>query len=148
MRKLCLQDTFRFARLVKVSRSKDAIAGILKNIQAAKENRKAVLDGLRASLLEADEEERPMIQQALDDAQKDDDWVVSVGIDAFLVVLECASESGAEEALYRFLAPVWEKTPEDVAGMSIEACVESANKMIAQNNFSRFFVSAQKMGSQ
>lgn len=147
MRKLCLQDTFRFARLMKVSRSKDAIAGILKNIQTAKENRKAVLDGLRAGLLEADEGEKPLIQQALDDAQKDESWIVSVGIDAFLVVLECASESGAEEALYKFLAPVWEKTPAEVADMSIEACIESVKQMIAENDFARFFGSAREMGA-
>ena len=148
MRKLCLQDTFRFARLMKVTKSKEAIAGILNNIQAAKKERKAVLDGLRAELLEADEAEKPIIQKALEEAKKDEDWVVSVGIDAFLIILECAAENGAEEAVYKFLGPVWEMKPEEVAAMSIEACIEAVKKMVAENDFARFFDSAQKMGSR
>lgn len=148
MRKLCLADSFRFARLMKVTRSKDAIAGILNNIQAAKTGRKTILDGLRAELLEADETEKPMIQKALEEAQKDEDWVVSVGIDAFLVILECAAERGAEDAVYKFLAPVWEKTPAEVASMSIEVCIEAVKQMAAENDFVRFFDSARKMGSR
>lgn len=148
MRKLNLQDTFRFARLMKVTRSKDAISGILNNIQKAKKDRKAILDGIRAGLLEADETEKPMIQKALEEAQKDEDWVVSVGIDAFLVILECAAETGAEDAVYKFLAPVWEKKPEEVASMSIETCIEVVKQMVAENDFVRFFDSARKMGSR
>ena len=147
MRKLCLSDSFRFARLMKVTRSKDAIAGILNNIKAAKKERKTILDGLRAGLLEADETEKPMIQKALEEAQKDDDWFISVGIDAFLIILECAAETGAEEAVYKFLAPVWEKKPEEVAAMSIEACIEAVKQMMAENDFVRFFDSARRMGN-
>lgn len=148
MRKLCLEDTFRFARLMRVTKSKEAIAGINKSIQKAKKERKAILDGLRAGLLEADETERPIIERALEEAKRDNDWLESLGIDVFLVILDCAAENGAEEAVYRFLAPVWEKTTEEVAAMSIESCVEAVKKMVAENDFSCFFASAQKMGSR
>lgn len=148
MRKLCLQDTFRFARMMKVTKSKEAIAGILNNIQAAKKERKAVLDGLRAGLLEADETEKPIIQKAIEEAQEDEDWVIPVGIDAFLVILDCAAESRAEDAVCKFLGPVWEMKPEEVAALSLEACVDNIKKMVAENNFRSFFASAQKMGSQ
>lgn len=148
MRKLCLQDTFRFARLMKVTKSKDAIAGILKNIQEAKKERKTVLDALRVDLLAADDAEKPIIQKALEEAQKDEDWVVSVGIDAFLIILECAAENGAEEAVYKFLAPVWEMKPEEVAALSLEAFADNIKQMVSENDFRRFFDSAQKMGSQ
>lgn len=148
MRKLCLEDTFRFARLMRVTKSKEAISGIKKSIQEAKKEQKAILDGLRAGLLEADETERPIIERALEEAKRDNDWLESLGIDVFFVILDCAAENGAEEAVYRFLAPVWEKTTEEVASMSIESCVEAVKQMVAENDFSCFFTSAQKMGSR
>lgn len=148
MRKLCLQDTFRFARLMKLTKSKELVSSIVETIGIEQQKRKRLLDQISKKLEEAPDDEKASIKASLEATKADNEWMTKVGIDAFLSILECAAENGVEDSVYRFLAPVWETKPEDVAAMSIEACIDNIKQMVAENDFLRFFDSAQKTGSQ
>lgn len=151
MRKLTLPDTFRFGRFSKIIHMHELLPEIFAEVSAAKEVRMRKIRDLTDAVnaVEAGEKWdyiRSMRQTALEDAQNDDSWLAELGASIFSQILEAASETGAEAALYKFLAPVWECSVDDFASITMEEVVKNVQAMFAENDMRTFFSSALRMG--
>lgn len=142
MRKLKLEDVGRFCYFVKTAKAKSTINDILEMVAGCIRERKNTLAELQAKADSGDTE----AALALAAEQKDDDWTIIPGIRGFMMLTDCAAESGAMEALYKFLAPVWEMKPDEVKEMELEAVLEKVQEMLRMNNMKSFFGAARKMG--
>lgn len=148
MRKLNLTDVFRFSRLVKTSGMKDLVSNILHNAAEAKARQKPVMDAetigktLRTDLSDENTTDAAIgataIRLCSERANNDSD-LYSIGIDAFMSIVDVAAKNGVESSVYEFLAPVWEMTADEVANLSLETVVENLRKMFAENDFAAFF---------
>lgn len=148
MRKLNITDVFRFSRMMMVTKSRETVRDILYNLDIEKQKRKNMLKSLREKAAGMEGEERAAFEATILATEKDNDWMTRVGIDAAMAIMECAANEGAEKAVCRFLAPVWEMDEDAVGALSIEAFVENLRRMLAENDFKTFFDSAQRMGSR
>lgn len=153
MRKLNLTDVFRFSRLVKTAGMKDLVANILHNAAEVKARQKVSMDAaaigrelsFAAGNAEGDnsrlnyEAIGTKAMQLCADRSSSDLDLYTVGINAFLSIVDVAAQKGVESSVYDFLAPVWEMTADDVANMSLEAVAQNLRKMFAENDFAAFF---------
>lgn len=118
MRKLNLSDVFRFARMMKATKAGPVLEELL--AMASTEGEKHGKDG-------------------------GDDWLTDVGIRGFLRLLDCAAEQGAETAVYKFLAPVWEVEEKVLMDMTLETVIANVSQMFRENDMPGFFHSARQV---
>ena len=142
MRKLTLDDTFRFCVFVKVAKARPVLAEVLNMAAQANEDRKKELDEKRAAAAAG----TAGAEEALKAAEADSSWLYGPGINGVLMLLECAAENGAKDAFYKFLAPVWEDSVDHVKDLTLDAFIRGVQEMFCINDMSAFFGAAQKMG--
>lgn len=142
MRKLRVEDIGRFCYFVKTAKAKACVEKCLMMAAETSRERKAKLRELEEKARTGDAEAARAYQAAL----QDDDWTTSAGIRGFLEAMDCAAEAGAMASLYKFLAPVFEITPDQVAEMELEPFLANVREMLALNNFKAFFDVARKTG--
>lgn len=140
MRKLNLADTFRFSAMVEAAGARDIVnAGLKQGAEEARKKRETLLR-LKRALDEAKEPaERDDIMRQLMAAQKDDSGLYRVGIDTVMQVMSAAAGKNVERALYDFLAPVLEMTPEAVAEMPLEELAPLLGQIAKDNLLKDFF---------
>lgn len=124
MRKLNLSDVFRFSRMVKATKAAPVVEELLAMASSEQEKHRQADSG----------------QQADSDA-----WLIDVGIRGFLRLLDCASEQGAESAVYKFLAPVWEMEEKTLMDMTLETVIANMAQMFRENDMLGFFDYARKV---
>lgn len=71
--------------------------------------------------------------------------VESVGYDIIFMLLEKAAEPEAEKEIYSFLAPIYEKTVEELKSMDAIEFMESLTKIASIERWQSFFSSAAKL---
>ena len=69
----------------------------------------------------------------------------ALGAQLVRAVFDAASEPGADEHLYAFLAPIFEMTPGEIADLDIPDFVQLIKQMAAENNMQHFFTSAAEL---
>ena len=118
MRKLNLSDVFRFSRLLRATKATPVIEELLAmaSIEGEKHGK-----------------------------ESGDDWLTDVGVRGFLRLLDCAAEQGAESAVYKFLAPVWEVEEKALMDMTLETVVANMAQMFRENDMLGFFDYARKV---
>lgn len=127
MRKLIASDVFAALRVVSAIEKKQGIETTIKDIvkNAEKETKD---DGDDKTAKE-----------------RNDDFIVRVGVSGVFKIIEIATEARVEGRVYEFLAGPFEMTPADVQNMPLPDFVENVTRLTKENDLSSFFTSVRKL---
>lgn len=127
MRKLIASDVFAALRVVSVIEKKQGIETTIKDLVKNAENE-----------TKADGDDKTA-------KERNDDFIVSVGVSGVFKIIEIATEARVEGRVYEFLAGPFEMTPADVQNMPLPDFVENVTRLTKENDLSSFFTSVRKL---
>lgn len=127
MRKLIASDIFAALRVVSAIEKKQGIETTIKDlVKNAEKETKDDGDDKTAK-------------------ERNDDFVVRVGVSGVFKIIEIATEARVEGRVYEFLAGPFEMTPADVQNMPLPDFVENVTRLTKENDLSSFFTSVRKL---
>lgn len=127
MRKLIASDVFAALRVVSAIEKKQGIETTIKDLVKNAEN-ETKDDGDDKTAKE-----------------RNDDFIVRVGVSGVFKIIEIATEARVESRVYEFLAGPFETTPADVQNMPLPDFVENVTRLTKENDLSSFFTSVRKL---
>lgn len=127
MRKLIASDVFAALRVVSAIEKKQGIETTIKDLVKNAENE-----------TKADGDDKTA-------KERNDDFIVRVGVSGVFKIIEIATEARVEGRVYEFLAGPFEMTPADVQNMPLPDFVENATRLTKENDLSSFFTSVRKL---
>lgn len=127
MRKLIASDVFAALRVVSAIEKKQGIETTIKDLVKNAEN-ETKADGADKTAKE-----------------RNDDFIVRVGVSGVFKIIEIATEARVEGRVYEFLAGPFEMTPADVQNMPLPDFVENVTRLTKENDLSSFFTSVRKL---
>lgn len=127
MRKLIASDVFAALRVVSAIEKKQGIETTIKDlVKNAEKETKDDGDDKTAK-------------------ERNDDFIVRVGVSGVFKIIEIATEARVEGRVYEFLAGPFEMTPADVRNMPLPDFVENVTRLTKENDLSSFFTSVRKL---
>ena len=127
MRKLIASDIFAALRVVSAIEKKQDIETTIKDlVKNAEKETKDDGDDKTAK-------------------ERNDDFIVRVGVSGVFKIIEIATEARVEGRVYEFLAGPFEMTPADVQNMPLPDFVENVTRLTKENDLSSFFTSVRKL---
>lgn len=127
MRKLIASDVFAALRVVSAIEKKQGIETTIKDlVKNAEKETKDDGDDKTAK-------------------ERNDDFIVRVGVSGVFKIIEIATEARVEGRVYEFLAGPFEMTPADVQNMPLPDFVENVTRLTKENDLSSFFTSVRKL---
>lgn len=127
MRKLIASDVFAALRVVSAIEKKQGIETTIKDLVKNAENE-----------TKADGDDKTA-------KERNDDFIVRVGVSGVFKIIEIATEARVEGRVYEFLAGPFEMTPADVQNMPLPDFVENVTHLTKENDLSSFFTSVRKL---
>ena len=127
MRKLIASDVFAALRVVSAIEKKQGIETTIKDLVKNAENE-----------TKADGDDKTA-------KERNDDFMVRVGVSGVFKIIEIATEARVEGRVYEFLAGPFEMTPADVQNMPLPDFVENVTRLTKENDLSSFFTSVRKL---
>ena len=127
MRKLIASDVFAALRVVSAIEKKEGIETTIKDLVKNAENE-----------TKADGDDKTA-------KERNDDFIVRVGVSGVFKIIEIATEARVEGRVYEFLAGPFEMTPADVQNMPLPDFVENVTRLTKENDLSSFFTSVRKL---
>lgn len=127
MRKLIASDVFAALRVVSAIEKKQGIETTIKDIVKNAENE-----------TKADGDDKTA-------KERNDDFIVRVGVSGVFEIIEIATEARVEGRVYEFLAGPFEMDPADVQNMPLPNFVENVTRLTKENDLSSFFTSVRKL---
>lgn len=127
MRKLIASDVFAALRVVSAIEKKQGIETTIKELVKNAENE-----------TKADGDDKTA-------KERNDDFIVRVGVSGVFKIIEIATEARVEGRVYEFLAGPFEMTPADVQNMPLPDFVENVTRLTKENDLSSFFTSVRKL---
>lgn len=127
MRKLIASDVFAALRVVSAIEKKQGIETTIKDLVKNAENE-----------TKADGDDKTA-------KERNDDFIVRVGVSGVFKIIEIATEASVEGRVYEFLAGPFEMTPADVQNMPLPDFVENVTRLTKENDLSSFFTSVRKL---
>lgn len=127
MRKLIASDVFAALRVVSAIEKKQGIETTIKDLVKDAENE-----------TKADGDDKTA-------KERNDDFIVRVGVSGVFKIIEIATEARVEGRVYEFLAGPFEMTPADVQNMPLPDFVENVTRLTKENDLSSFFTSVRKL---
>lgn len=127
MRKLIASDVFAALRVVSAIEKKQGIETTIKDLVKNAENE-----------TKADGDDKTA-------KERNDDFIVRVGVSGVFKIIEIATEARVEGRVYEFLAGPFEMTPADVQNMPLPDFVENVTRLTKVNDLSSFFTSVRKL---
>lgn len=127
MRKLIASDVFAALRVVSAIEKKQGIETTIKDLVKNAENE-----------TKADGDDKTA-------KERNDDFIVRVGVSGVFKIIEIATEARVEGRVYEFLAGPFEITPADVQNMPLPDFVENVTRLTKENDLSSFFTSVRKL---
>lgn len=127
MRKLIASDLFAALRVVSAIEKKQGIETTIKELVKNAENE-----------TKADGDDKTA-------KERNDDFIVRVGVSGVFKIIEIATEARVEGRVYEFLAGPFEMTPADVQNMPLPDFVENVTRLTKENDLSSFFTSVRKL---
>lgn len=127
MRKLIASDVFAALRVVSAIEKKQDIETTIKDLVKNAENE-----------TKADGDDKTA-------GERNDDFIVRVGVSGIFKIIEIATEARVEGRVYEFLAGPFEMTPADVQNMPLPDFVENVTRLTKENDLSSFFTSVRKL---
>lgn len=127
MRKLIASDVFNALRVVSAIEKKQGIETTIKDlVKNAEKETKDDGDDKTAK-------------------ERNDDFIVRVGVSGVFKIIEIATEARVEGRVYEFLAGPFEMSPADVQNMPLPDFVENVTRLTKENDLSSFFTSVRKL---
>lgn len=127
MRKLIASDVFAALRVVSAIEKKQGIETTIKDlVKNAEKETKDDGDDKTAK-------------------ERNDDFIVRVGVSGVFKIIEIATEARVEGRVYEFLAGPFEMTPADVQNMPLPDFAENVTRLTKENDLSSFFTSVRKL---
>ena len=117
MRKLIASDVFAALRVVSAIEKKQGIETTIKDLVKNAENE-----------TKADGDDKTA-------KERNDDFIVRVGVSGVFKIIEIATEARVEGRVYEFLAGPFEMTPADVQNMPLPDFVENVTRLTKENDF-------------
>lgn len=127
MRKLIASDVFAALRVVSAIEKKQGIETTIKDLVKNAENE-----------TKADGDDKTA-------KERNDDFIVRVGVSGVFKIIEIATEARVEGRVYEFLAGPFEMTPANVQNMPLPDFVENVTRLTKENDLSSFFTSVRKL---
>lgn len=127
MRKLIASDVFAALRVVSAIEKKQGIETTIKDLVKNAENE-----------TKADGDDKTA-------KERNDDFIVRVGVSGVFKIIEIATEARVEGRVYEFLAGPFEMPPADVQNMPLPDFVENITRLTKENDLSTFFTSVRKL---
>lgn len=127
MRKLIASDVFAALRVVSAIEKKQDIETTIKDLVKNAENE-----------TKADGDDKTA-------KERNDDFIVRVGVSGVFKIIEIATETRVEGRVYELLAGPFEMTPADVQNMPLPDFVENVTRLTKENDLSSFFTSVRKL---
>lgn len=127
MRKLIASDVFAALRVVSAIEKKQGIETTIKDLVKNAENE-----------TKADGDDKTA-------KERNDDFIVRVGVSGVFKIIEIATEARVEGRIYEFLAGPFEMTPADVQNMPLPDFAENVTRLTKENDLSSFFTSVHKL---
>lgn len=127
MRKLIASDVFAALRVVSAIEKKQGIETTIKDLVKNAENE-----------TKADGDDKTA-------KERNDDFIVRVGVSGVFKIIEIATEARVEGRVYEFLAGPFEMTPADVQNMPLPDFVDNVTRLTKENDLSSFFTSVRKL---
>lgn len=127
MRKLIASDVFAALRVVSAIEKKQGIETTIKDLVKNAENE-----------TKADGDDKTA-------KERNDDFIVRVGVSGVFKIIEIATEARVEGRVYEFLAGPFEMTPADVQNMPLPDFAENVTRLTKENDLSSFFTSVRKL---
>ena len=127
MRKLIASDVFAALRVVSAIEKKQGIETTIKDLVKNAENE-----------TKADGDDKTA-------KERNDDFIIRVGVSGVFKIIEIATEARVEGRVYEFLAGPFEMTPADVQNMPLPDFVENVTRLTKENDLSSFFTSVRKL---
>lgn len=127
MRKLIASDVFAALRVVSAIEKKQGIETTIKDLVKNAENE-----------TKADGDDKTA-------GERNDDFIVRVGVSGVFKIIEIATEARVEGRVYEFLAGPFEMAPADVQNMPLPNFVENVTRLTKENDLSSFFTSVRKL---
>lgn len=127
MRKLIASDVFAALRVVSAIEKKQGIETTIKDLVKNAENE-----------TKADGDDKTA-------KERNDDFIVRVGVSGVFKIIEIATEARVEGRVYEFLAGPFEMTPAGVQNMPLPDFVENVTRLTKENDLSSFFTSVRKL---
>jgi hypothetical protein len=127
MRKLIASDVFAALRVVSAIEKKQGIETTIKDLVKNAENE-----------TKADGDDKTA-------KERNDDFIVRVGVSGVFKIIEIATEARVEGRVYEFLAGPFEMTQADVQNMPLPDFVENVTRLTKENDLSSFFTSVRKL---
>ena len=127
MRKLIASDLFAALRVVSAIEKKQGIETTIKDLVKNAENE-----------TKADGDDKTA-------KERNDDFIVRVGVSGVFKIIEIATEARVEGRVYEFLAGPFEMTPADVQNMPLPDFAENVTRLTKENDLSSFFTSVRKL---
>lgn len=127
MRKLIASDVFAALRVVSAIEKKQGIETTIKDLVKNAENE-----------TKADGDDKTA-------KERNDDFIVRVGVSGVFKIIEIATEARVEGRVYEFLAGPFEMTTADVQNMPLPDFVENVTRLTKENDLSSFFTSVRKL---
>lgn len=127
MRKLIASDVFAALRVVSAIEKKQGIETTIKDLVKNAENE-----------TKADGDDKTA-------KERNDDFIVRVGVSGVFKIIEIATEARVEGRVYEFLAGPFEMTPADVQNMPLPDFVENVTRLTKESDLSSFFTSVRKL---
>lgn len=127
MRKLIASDVFAALRVVSAIEKKQGIETTIKDLVKNAENE-----------TKADGDDKTA-------KERNDDFIVRVGVSGVFKIIEIATEARVEGRVYEFLAGPFEMTPADVQNMPLPDFVENITRLTKENDLGSFFTSVRKL---
>lgn len=127
MRKLIASDVFAALRVVSAIEKKQGIETTIKDLVKNAENETKDDGGDKTA------------------KERNDDFIVRVGVSGVFKIIEIATEARVEGRVYEFLAGPFEMTPADVQNMPLPDFVENVTRLTKENDLSSFFTSVRKL---
>ena len=127
MRKLIASDVFAALRVVSAIEKKQGIETTIKDLVKNAENE-----------TKADGDDKTA-------KERNDDFIVRVGVSGVFKIIEIATEARVEGRVYEFLAGPFEMTPADIQNMPLPDFVENVTRLTKENDLSSFVTSVRKL---
>ena len=127
MRKLIASDVFAALRVVSAIEKKQDIETTIKDLVKNAENE-----------TKADGDDKTA-------KERNDDFIVRVGVSGVFKIIEIATEARVEGRVYELLAGPFEMPPADVQNMPLPDFVENVTRLTKENDLSSFFTSVRKL---
>ena len=141
MRKLCLKDIVKTAKIIKKANLREEIRRMSKEYtESVKEEIKEYIPVKTGSDEESMDQYNAQLElyaKQLSMARSEAGY--TLGIDIVMLLIDVAANDVVEDQVYDLFAGIFEKTKEEISGQSLDALLDDIEKLVNENDIANFW---------